>query len=412
MVAIFPDPQKQPSVQQHNQNQEAASRQILSSLPWWRGSVPGYGFAFLIVAAFTTVTLVGERMVNVYYFPNSASLLMGILCVALFWGVGPGLFATILSCCVLFYIDLFPGGDVGSGMPYFNWEILFPVTLFAIVGIAVVILIVQRETARRKALRAEWTAQMHASELADANQELRQANQFKDLFVSITSHELKTPITTIRGQAQLALRRLKKYAMASPEMDGLREAFVKVDEQTGRLTKLLNELLDLTSLRSGKQVLAKKTCNLNAICAGIVEEQRMVSERVIELTLPEKPVMLRADEARLGQVVTNLLSNALKYSSPESVVKITLEQDQKLAHLKVQDAGQGISPEQQENIFQPFYRTSDARSSTISGTGLGLAICKDIVDQHRGRIWCESRVGEGSTFFVDLPLGNTSALSV
>lgn len=405
------DPQKQTSAQQHSQDQEAVPRQILSSLPWWKRRGPGYGFAFLIIAAFTTVTLIGERMVSVYYFPNSASLLMGILCVALLWGVGPGLFAAILSCCVLFYIDLFPKGDVGSGTPSYNWEILFPVILFAIVSIAVVILIGQREAARHKALQAEWTAQMHASDLASANQELRRADQFKDLFVSITSHELKTPITTIRGQAQLALRRLKKNTMASPDVDGLREAFVKVDEQTTRLTKLLNELLDLTSLRSGKQVLAKKMCNLNAICTGIVEEQRMVSERIIELTLPAEPVMLQADEARLGQVVTNLLSNALKYSSPESGVKVTLERDQKLAHLKIQDAGQGISPEQQENIFQPYYRTSDARASTVSGTGLGLAICKDIVDQHQGRIWFESRLGEGSTFFVDLPLNHSGALN-
>lgn len=387
------------------------SQQALPPLPWWRKGAAGYGFALLIVAAFASVTILGEKVIPISYFPNSASLLMGILCVALFWGVGPGIFAIILSCSALFYIDLYPGGDIGEGIPLLNWVMAVPLLFFAFTGLAVVILVGQRETARRKALQAERTAQLHASELASTNQELRQANQFKDLFVSITSHELKTPITTIRGQAQLALRRLKKYATTSPELDGLRDAFVKVDEQTGRLTNLLNELLDLTSLRSGKQVLARKTCNVNAICTRVVEEQRMISERVIELELPAQPVMLQADEARLGQVATNLVSNALKYSASDSAVKVVLEHKQKSVLLKVQDAGQGISPEQQENIFQPFYRTSDARASTVSGTGLGLAICKDIVDQHRGRIWCESRLGVGSTFFVELPLDPTDALN-
>lgn len=408
MVAIFPDPQTQQtfSTKQTQQYQEN-SRQTGTIVPWWRRLVPGYGFAVLIVALATTVTLLGEHLVNVYYFPNSASLLLGILCVALFWGAGPGVLAAILSCFVLFYIDLFPDGNVVTGSPHWNWEVIFPVLFFAFASMVVVILIAQRESARRKAIQAERVAQTHASNLATANQELRRANQLKDLFVSITSHELKTPITTIRGQAQLALRRIKKLAANSSELDGLREAFLKVDEQTGRLTNLLNELLDLTSLRSGKQVLTRRPCNFNDICARVVEEQRQLSQRTIELSMPETPVLLQGDEGRLGQVVTNLVNNALKYSSAESIVRVNVEPNAHRICLRVQDAGQGISPEYLESIFQPFYRTSDARASAVSGTGLGLAICKDIVEQHQGRIWCESTVGKGSTFFVELPTSAT-----
>lgn len=403
MVVIIPDTPKPTSgLQQHQQYEE---RQLTPAGPkvWWRRSVPSYCLAFLIVAAFTGLTLLGERFVNVTYFPNSAALLLGILCVALIWGIGPGIFATILSCCALFYINLFPAGDVISGRLSFSWLLLVPVVFFAVAGLVVVILIGQREAARRQALKAEQTAQMHASDLASTNQALMRANQLKDLFVSITSHELKTPITTIRGQAQLAMRRLKKHAAESPEFDKLREAFASVDEQTSRLTNMLNELLDLTSLRSGKQVLVKKPCDLNEICSRIIKEQRMLSERTIRLELPDEPVMLQGDAARLGQVVTNLVSNALKYSPAESEVRVRLTRRDHRAHIEVQDFGQGIAPEQQGNLFQPFYRTSDARASNVSGTGLGLAICKDIVDQHQGRIWYESTPGVGSTFFVDLP---------
>lgn len=396
---------EQPHSHQHGGTQQAA----LASVPWWRKLIPSYALAFLIVVLATSITLIGEKLVNVYYFPNSATLLMGILCIALIWGIGPGLFAIILSCCVLFYIDLFPDGNVIFGRPQLNWMILVPVAFFALASIVVVILIGQRETARRKALRAEQTAQKHASDLAGVNQELLKANQLKDLFVSITSHELKTPITTIRGQAQLALRRLKKQ-VASPELNGLREAFATVDEQTGRLTNLLNELLDLTSLRSGKRALTKKASNLGDICRKVVEEQRMVSERTIDVELPSEPIILYADAERLGQVVTNLVSNALKYSPSESKVGVKAERRDHWARIQVQDAGRGISPEQQENIFQPFYRTSEARASNVSGTGLGLAICKDIIDQHQGRIWYESTLGKGSTFFVDLPIAPTDTL--
>ena len=405
MTTILPDPQaRQTSLAKQTQQNEETSRPTAAIVPWWRRHIFSYLLTLLVVAAFTSVTLLGEMLLHYYYFPNSASLLLGILCVALIWGIGPGVFAIVLSCIVLFYIDLFPNGNIGASAPYFNWEIAFPVSLFALTGLVVVILIGQRESARRKALEAEQVAERHATKLASTNQQLLQANQFKDLFVSITSHELKTPITTIRGQAQLALRRLKKHAAASPELEGLKDAFVKVDEQTSRLTNLLNELLDLTSLRSGKQVLNRKTCNLNEICARVVEEQRMVSARTIELNVAGEPALLQADEARLGQVVTNLVNNALKYSSPESKVKVQVERLADRICFKVQDSGQGISPEQQEHIFQPFYRTSDARASTISGTGLGLAICKDIVEQHQGRIWCESRIEVGSTFFVELPV--------
>jgi signal transduction histidine kinase len=329
---------------------------------------------------------------------------MGILCVALFWGVGPGFLATILSCIALVYIYLFPSDKVGVTSQHFNWEFIFPVLLFAITGLAVVILTEQRESARRRALQAEQTARTQAAELVNINQELSQANRFKDLFVSITSHELKTPITTIRGQAQLALRRLKKHVTSSPELDGLREAFEKVDEQTHRLTNLLNDLLDLSSLRSGKRVMVKKMCNLNEICSNVVDEQRQLSERVIELHLPREPILLYADAMRLGQVLTNLVSNALKYSPSESVVKVQVRSTEKWVCFYVQDTGEGIPPEQQENIFQPFYRTTQARTSTVEGTGLGLAICRDIIEHHEGRIWCESIPGVGSTFYVDLPL--------
>ena len=226
----------------------------------------------------------------------------------------------------------------------------------------------------------------------------------KDQFISMASHELKTPITTIRGQAQLMLRRLTKQKELSQEFADVRTALEKIDEQTYRLSTLVDDLLDLGSIRAGKIELRPGRCDLCEICRSVVDEQCLLTGRVIEVELPETPVMLEADSERLSQVGTNLVSNAIKYSPDGSPVKVSVVRQENTARLTVQDFGQGIEKEQLKHIFEPFYRAPEAQSSKKSGWGLGLVICKDIVERHGGRIWCESHEGEGSTFYVELPL--------
>jgi len=220
----------------------------------------------------------------------------------------------------------------------------------------------------------------------------------------MASHELKTPITTIRGQAQVMLRRLSKQKELPGEFSDVRTALERIDEQTYRLTALVDDLLDLSSMRSGKIELRSSPCDVREICSGVVEDQRLLSGRTIELVVPPAPVMLNADCERLGQVVTNLVSNAIKYSPDESPVQVSVHQRDKVVVIEVHDSGQGIPKEEQKHIFETFYRSPDAQTARKSGWGLGLAICKDIVERHGGCIWCESRVGEGSTFFVELPV--------
>jgi signal transduction histidine kinase len=368
---------------------------------WWRKSAVGYPCAILLVAVGVGLTLLGEFLLPRFYFP-SVLLLVAILLTSLFWGVGPGLLALALSCAALAYFYLAPFGDLS--LTPLNWELLFQMLPFVLAGLVVAILTSQREAARLQALQAMQLAREQARRLSDLNEDLQQANRLKDFFLSVASHELKTPITTIRGQAQLALRRLAKRKASFPEAEGLREVFTSVEEQTKRVTNLLNDLLDISALRSGKLAIERNPCNFNEICARAVEEQGTQSGRPIELLLPTPAIHLQGDARRLGQVVTNLVNNALKYSSPEAPVRVKVACEPHTVRLSVQDAGKGIPPEQLANIFKPFYRTSEARASSATGTGLGLAICKHIVEQHRGRIWCESVVGVGSTFFVELPV--------
>ena len=270
-------------------------------------------------------------------------------------------------------------------------------------GTASALISARREVVRR-ALPAEQEVQTYTDELERLRRELESANQMKDEFLSIASHELRTPITVIRAHAQMIERNIAKCSDFSSNLSTLITSLKIIDEQTRRLSVLVDNLLDPNSNRDGKMQLRRELRDLAALCREVVEEQRLLSGRPIELELPPEPVILRLDHQRMSQVVTNIVSNALKYSPTDLPVKVRVDQRDNVAVLQVSDAGPGIAADQQTRIFEPFYRTPEAQGSSKRGSGLGLAICKDIVEQHDGRIWCDSRVGKGSTFMVELPL--------
>lgn len=229
--------------------------------------------------------------------------------------------------------------------------------------------------------------------------------RLKDNFLSMASHELKTPMTTILGQAQLMKRRLSKIPELSADLTFMHGALESIDSQTQRMNALVDDLLDLYNIRAGKIELHLEPCDLVALCHEVVREQRLLTGRTIQLDVPDSPVVMQADEDRLSQVIVNLVSNALRYSPEDSSVQIFVDKLREVSIIEVCDAGTGISQEEQAHIFEPFYRSpKNVCTSSKSGLGLGLAISKDIVERHDGRIWCRSRVGQGSTFIVEMPL--------
>lgn len=242
----------------------------------------------------------------------------------------------------------------------------------------------------------EEKAQLISSEIPE--------EQMKNHFLVMASHELKTPMTTILGQAQLMLRRLAKMPELSTDMLALRASLESINGQAHRLNGMVDDLLDLYNIRAGKISLRLTSCDLIAVCRDVITEQALLSGRTIELITPLESITFQADGDRLRQVMENLIDNALKYSSRETSVKVLIDQHRDIAILEVTDNGMGIPQDQQAHIFEPFYRSPDVQTTATSGMGLGLAICKDIVERHAGRIWCRSRVSKGSTFIVELPL--------
>jgi signal transduction histidine kinase len=379
--------------QEHGSSRQATRlrRQYIKSLPKWRRPLVGYicAIPILLVTLFLTISL--QQLLHRFLFPGTF-LLLPLLLVALLWGAGPALLLLVISIISLnYYFGLIVGQfSLADGRDIFQVLPLF------VIGLIILLVTSQRE-------RAYINAQSYASELETKNSQLDEANREKDGLLSIASHELKTPVMAIRGESQLLLRRLAKRP-DSIDIKEVEYAFKRINEQTTRMTALIDDLLDVNNLRSTRTVLNKTRYDLNQLCHKVIEDQRLLTGREVVFSPTIEPLELYIDVDRITQAVINLVSNAMKYSPEDKPVEVCVNRNSQSALLQVKDHGRGIAPNELPHIFEIYYRAPGARSSTTSGLGLGLTICKDIIDRHEGRIWCESELNVGTTFFVELPL--------
>jgi signal transduction histidine kinase/PAS domain-containing protein len=246
-------------------------------------------------------------------------------------------------------------------------------------------------------------AEAQATELA-----LRAANRHMEEFLGMVSHELKTPLTSIKGNTQLAIRQLRNSMQTFERIFGLYEA---AEQQTRRLNRLVDDLLDVSRAQAGHLELIPGRCDLRELVhEALQEQQRMWPGRAINLEIDERMALpLNADADRVMQVITNYLTNALKYSEPERSIFVYVERQDDEAYLAVRDEGPGLPLDQQERIWGRFNRApgvevlSTAHSSQ-AGLGLGLYISRTIIEGQGGSVGVQSRPGEGSTFWFRLPL--------
>jgi signal transduction histidine kinase len=389
------------SVDQWNAQQQA------NHTAWWRSPFIGYPACVLLIGVAHIIAHADRTLTSGTYFPSASFFLVTVF-VALLWGVGPSLLAILLGFIDLnFFVLPHPQG----GSTFNLWNDVAAYSPFLLAQLIVAIITAQREVAHRRAIVAGQREHMRLEELAKVNEalsqsnhELERADQIKDLFLSRAAHELKTPLATIQGQVQLALRLLGKQTEQPCVLASIRTHLEKADTQTHRLHALIDNLLDLSTLRSGKMPLRIDACDPGAICREVVEDQRILTGRPIDLSLPTSAINMRADSERLTQLMLNLVSNAVKYASEGSAIRVSIEQTSTHWLLQVHNSAPAIPEEYLLNIFEPFYRSPNALSSKRQGWGLGLAISKEIVEQHRGRIWVESSEEKGTTFFVELPM--------
>jgi signal transduction histidine kinase len=219
-------------------------------------------------------------------------------------------------------------------------------------------------------------------------------------FTADASHELRTPVSLIRTEAELALRRSRTETE-------YKESLRQILHEAERTTHLIEQLLQVARADSGRESLAMQTLDLTKILGGTVGIwQQVAAARNIEFStsIPEVDVSVMGDQTLLRRLADILLDNAFKYTPSPGSVQMALEVRQEAAVITVQDSGVGIPHEEQEKIFERFYRVDRARSREQGGVGLGLAIAQWIVSQHHGTISVESRQGEGAIFRVNLPL--------
>ncbi|HVD31171.1 MAG TPA: ATP-binding protein [Methylomirabilota bacterium] len=226
-----------------------------------------------------------------------------------------------------------------------------------------------------------------------------EAARLKEDFISAAAHDLKTPLTTLVAQAQFLERRAETQPSAPADLPGLR----RIVREAKRLSSLVLELLDASRLEQGKLVGEREPIDLVELVREVARRDLYESHRIT--VAADAPVVGSYDPRRIGQVVENLVENAVKYSPEDSEIQITVAQRNGEAFVDVTDRGIGIPAADLPQIFQRFHRASNVDDRRFAGMGLGLFICRGIVEQHGGRMSVDSRVGAGSTFHVVLPVG-------
>ena len=260
------------------------------------------------------------------------------------------------------------------------------------------------ELARRIALvldnaRLYREAQEEIAERKQAEAQLRELERRKDEFISMASHELRTPVTSLKGFTNLFQRRLAKQA------DEKTLYYLKrMDTQLNKLTNLITDLLDMSKMQTGQLTYQEEPFDLNELVGETVESLQAATtthQLFIETT---GAVQVVGDKDRIGQVLINLLTNAVKYSPQADKVIVRLTTDPENAVVSIQDFGIGIAEAHHNKIFERFYQVADPEERTFSGLGIGLHLSCEIVRRHGGNMWVESSKGNGATFYFTIPL--------
>lgn len=418
--------------------------QSLDLLPRWRHPLVGFLAGFLLVGLGLSIGLVERQLLLPFSFPG-VPLLFAVVLVALLWGVTPAVFTMLLSLLVLDYWYIPPSGTIGA----YGLSGMLQLFTFASAGIFIALLAKQREIARMRALIAEREAVLRANQLektlaytvagqkalilaraqllrehAEAQastQALREAHTHMETSLSIICHELKTPLTIMRGSLQLAEHKVKRLvsteAIHPDEMRRFAPIMALLERarsQVGIQNRLVDDLLDASRIQARTLQLLMAPCNLVSLVQQAVEDQRqIVPARTIDLEMAvENDLPVYGDADRLVQVISNFLTNALKYSPADRPVAVSLRTSGEMAHVLVRDQGPGLPSTEHERVWERFYRARgvEVQSGSGGGLGVGLYICRTIIERHGGQVGVDSQPGEGSTFWFTIPLASHSSL--
>lgn len=375
-------------------------------LPAWSNGNAYRVMGGYLIAALAPASAAAIDLALAHVFPALPVLglleLLAVVLVALRLGAGPSLLATAVGALLLNFIVL---------APHLAWNVrtaadVAATLIFLAIGGVIGVVAGETERARRVALAAK-----------------ERSNEF----VSVVSHELRQPLTGIKGSVQYARRQLKRVAQdgalqeSAVELAGLHVGQAQrlesidalldgAERQTALMDRLVDDLLDSTRIEASKLNIRLAPCDPVDVVRLAVEEQRQAwPEREILLdTSAGRGLQVMADSTRIGQVVTNYLTNALKYAPADRPIVVRVRRRHGEAHVSVRDEGPGLPPDEQRRIWERFHRAKgvEVKQGGGVGLGLGLHISKTLIERHAGRVGVTSAPGRGSTFWFALPLAS------
>jgi PAS domain S-box-containing protein len=265
--------------------------------------------------------------------------------------------------------------------------------------------ITQRVTKEGRVIDVNITMSLLGAEgvsvvLRDITRE-KEIDRMKTDFVSNVSHELRTPLTSVKGAVELLLKKIQGELTPSQE-----EFLTIIKKNTSRLIRLINDLLDLSKIESGRIEMQMKLTRLVPLINEVIETTKPLAEEkniILKAFLPDESLAISFDEDKIKQVLINLIGNSVKFTPSAGRISIIAEDKEKEVQIAVTDTGIGIAQENWGKIFEKFQQVDTSATRAAGGTGLGLAISKSIIEAHQGKIWLESELGKGSKFILTLP---------
>jgi len=347
----------------------------------------------------------------IFFFPDflrpvsTLLFVAGIVISAWYFGFKPGLITTFLSAILstIFFVQ-----------PYQFYSLLtvpgiLKITLFFIVGIIISSAIDKRND-KSKILEYKQINNALKKRIVDLEIGAEQAKKeikSRDEFLSIASHELKTPLTSMLLQTQHAIHNIKNVSLANFSIDSLLRILENAENQTKRLSRMINDLLNISLITTGNMQLEYENVNLNTLVSGVINEfsPKITKDNYNVQFIEKDQVKSSWDKIRIEQAFSNLMSNALKYGRGKPIT-VTVKKHKNTATLEIEDSGIGISNDKQKSIFELFERGNniDKDREEHKGLGVGLFITRQIVLAHKGVVKVSSTVGKGSIFTIQLPI--------
>jgi K+-sensing histidine kinase KdpD len=377
----------------------------------------GYGYAAAIfgIAAVTGVLKILGPHIN----PTTVALafLLVVLFVATVWGSRPAVFASLLGVGCFNFFFLPPFGTFTIRNPD-NWVAFFAFLITALTAGQLSARAKRRaeesEAAKREVERLYYELQ-DSFERSSQAKALKQSERLKSALLDAVTHDLRTPLTSIKASATTLLKELyareRKESGAQLGDEGRKEMLEIIDEEADRLDRFIEGLTKLARIDAGEMHLHRQWCAIDEIITmALKRAEPRTRDHQIEVWIEDELPSVKVDEPTIAEVIYTLVDNAAKYSPPATTIRVTARPDDGAIRLNVEDNGPGIRADMRDRVFEKFFRAmrdGDLGDRKSSGTGMGLAIARGIVQAHGGRIWIEDPEGHsGAKFVVVLPIGD------